>query len=272
MALPDDNYRPPAWRIAAVFLPGLIVGAILILAYEPIPQPPSYHDLADTRVFLGIPHAGDVLTNLAFFAVGCWGLIWLTKSSDSGTTFIDGRERWLFKWFFASVLLTALGSAWYHLGPDNDSLVWDRLPMAVAFMSIFAVTIAERIKISLGANLFWPLLVIGVSSVLWWIWTEHNGQGDLRWYLLVQFYPLVTISLMLLLLPSPYSRGNDYWGVLLFYTLSKITEWFDHEIFALTLGLASGHNLKHLFAAAGAGWLLRMLWLRQVQRHPSEAK
>ena len=65
-----------------------------------------------------------------------------------------------------------------HLEPDNYSLVWDRLPMAVAFMSIFAVMVAERVKSSIGVALLWPLIAIGIASILWWIWKEHIGQGD----------------------------------------------------------------------------------------------
>ena len=266
MAYTIDSLQPPsAWRFTAALLPGMLVG-ILMLAEGPIPQPLSYHDFTDTRVVLGIPNAGDVLTNLAFFIVGAWGLWFLKQPRYSGQSFIDGRERRLFQWFFTGVFLTAFGSGWYHLNPDNYSLVWDRLPMAVAFMSIFATVIAERVKLNTGITLLWPLVAIGVASVLWWIWTEQSGHGDLRWYLMVQFYPFITVALMLLLLPTPYTRGNDYWGLFFFYAAAKIAEEFDQQVFSLTQSIVSGHSLKHVFAAAGAAWLLRMLWLRQKRR------
>lgn len=41
---------------------------------------------------------------------------------------------------FAGVLLTSAGSTWYHLAPTNDSLVWDRLPMTLGFMGLFAAS------------------------------------------------------------------------------------------------------------------------------------
>jgi len=263
---PGSLLQTSTWRIAAALLPGLLLGGVLLLANGPFPQPLSYHDFVDTRILLGIPHVGDVLTNLSFFIAGGWGLWFLAQPRLSGRSFIDSRERRLFQWFFMGVFLTAFGSGWYHLEPDNYSLVWDRLPMAVAFMSIFAAMIAERVKISIGVVMLGPLVAIGVASVLWWIWTEHMGQGDLRWYLMVQFYPMLTIALMLLLLPTHYTRGNDYWGLFFFYAVAKILEVLDQEIFYLAQGLISGHNLKHLFAAAGAAWLLRMLWLRQPRR------
>jgi len=252
------------WRILAALVPGLLLGTVIIFTSDPLPQPTSYHNFADNRVFLGIPHAGDVLTNLAFLTIGGWGLWFMAQAERSGEAFIDRRERRLFNWFFTGVSLTAVGSAWYHLEPNNWSLVWDRLPMAIAFMSIFSVMLAERVALSIGIKLIGPLIIIGMASILWWIWTEQVGQGDLRWYLLVQFYPLLTIALMLVLLPTPYTRGNDYWGLFFFYTAAKVFEALDHDIYSLTWGLISGHNLKHLFAAAGAAWLLRMLWLRRV--------
>jgi hypothetical protein len=253
-------------RVAAALLPGLIVGLFFILRIGPIPQPLSYHDFADTRMLLGIPHAGDVLTNLAFVMVGAWGLWFLARPNRKTRIFIDERERRLFQWLFVGVLLTGFGSGWYHLAPDNDSLVWDRVPMAIGFMSIVAIMIAERVKLSLGVALLVPLVVIGVGTVFWWIWTEHAGHGDLRPYLFVQFYPMITIALMLILLPTPYTRGNDYWGLFFFYAAAKVVEILDRQIFDLTQGLVSGHNLKHLFAAGAAAWILRMLWLRQPRK------
>ena len=141
--------------------------------------------------------------------------------------------------------------------------------MAICFMSFLAILIAERIKWSLGLFLLGPLIIFGISSVAWWIWTEHQGQGDLRLYLFVQFYPLLTLVLMLLLLPTPYTRGNYYWGLFVFYGLAKLTEIYDLEIYELSAGLISGHNLKHLLAAAGAAWLIQMLWLRRAQTSQS---
>lgn len=262
----NNSLKVSSWRITAAFLPGLMVGLYFVLRSGPIPQPLSYHDFADTRVFLGIPHAGDVLTNLAFVIVGASGLWFLARQIRRTRTFIDERERQLFQWLFVGVFLSGLGSGWYHLAPDNDSLVWDRIPMAVGFMSIVAIMIAERVKPSLGVALLAPLVAIGVGSVLWWIWTEHAGHGDVRPYVFVQFYPVITIALMLLLLPTPYTHGNYFWGLFVFYAAAKAAEFLDHQIFALTHGVASGHNLKHLFAAGGAAWILRMLWLRQPRR------
>ena len=250
------------WQVLASLFPGVLIAIVFILVIEPVSQPQSYHLFADQRIVLQIPHAGDVLTNLALIIVGAWGLWFLSHPHLYRSTFIDSREGRNYRWLFAGVLLTGFGSAWYHLSPDNDSLVWDRLPMTLAFMGLLAAMISERVSLSLGRALLGPLLLAGVASVLWWIWTEHQGHGDLRWYLIVQFYPVLTMPLILLFLPAPYTHGGYYWGVLAFYVIAKLVEILDHQIFEFTRGIISGHNLKHLFAALAAALLLRMLWVR----------
>lgn len=79
------------WRIATALLPGLVAAVFFITRTGPLPQALSYHDFADTRVLMGIPHAGDVLTNLAFVIVGAWGLWSLAQQKLIKRSFIDSR-------------------------------------------------------------------------------------------------------------------------------------------------------------------------------------
>ena len=244
-------------------MPGLLLAVLFLLAVDPVAQPQSYHLFADKRILLHIPHAGDVLSNLALIIAGAWGLWFVSRSPLLTKAFINASEQRNYRWLFFGVFLTGFGSGWYHLSPDNYSLVWDRLPMTIAFMSMLAVMITERVSLSFGAALLKPLLLVGLASVLWWIWTEHGGHGDLRLYLIVQFYPIMTMFLMLLFLPSPYTHGQYYWGVLLFYVMAKAAELLDYQLYEFTQGVISGHNLKHLFAALAVSLLLRMLYLRK---------
>lgn len=237
---------------------------LALLLVEPIAQDPNYHNFADQRVWFGIAHVGDVITNAAFIIVGASGLGYLYRARSARGAFACERERVVWAVFFTGILLTGFGSAWYHLQPDNARLVWDRLPMTLAFMSLFSAVASERIDIRAGVVLLWPLLILGLGSVGWWAFTEHQGRGDLRPYGLVQFYPMVGITLMLVLFPSRYTRGNDYWVAMLCYAAAKVAELLDHQIFNMN-GVISGHSLKHLLAAAGCGWMLCMLRRRQMQ-------
>jgi hypothetical protein len=228
-----------------------------------IPQPLSYHLFADRRSFLGIPNFGDVVSNVPFGVIGIWGLLFLVRSSPIQLKqhFLNLRERWPYVFVFIGLLQTSFGSSYYHLSPNNARLVWDRLPMTIAFMAMVAAIIAERINLRAGLWFLPILLVVGMSSVLQWYASETRGAGDLRFYAAVQAYSALVL-LLALVFPRPYTRTSDLAIVLGFYALAKAFESLDKLIFAAG-HIVSGHTLKHLAAAAAGYWILRMLQKRQ---------
>jgi len=240
----------------------LVGGTALLLTalafvFPPIAQDLSYHDFADKRPATGVPNAGDVLSNIPFCIVGLWGMALLRRRQAA-----DNAARLLWYIFFGGVFLVGLGSGYYHWSPDNQTLVWDRLPMTVAFMSLFSLVIAERIEPRLGYALFPVLLFIGAGSVWYWAYTESIGAGDLRPYALVQFLPMVLILMMIALFPSAAGGTRYILWCLGWYLAAKGLEHFDDQVFALLGGTVSGHSLKHLAAAAGVACLLPYAKLR----------
>jgi hypothetical protein len=245
-------------RVALLLVPAIVITAVALLL-PAIPQPLAYHNFADHRVWLGIPNFGDVMSNIPFAIVGVWGLIVLFTPGK--TMFVDARERWLYLVVFAALILTAWGSACYHLAPDNARLVWDRIPIMMVFMALLAAVIAERVSAVAGLALFPILEIVGVGSVFFWQWSESRGHGDLRFYAAVQVYAIL-ILLFALLLPASYTRGSDFAVVVGLYVLAKMFEEGDRPIFALG-HIVSGHTLKHLGAAATGYWILHMLKKRR---------
>ena len=238
----------------------IIVAAVSALFFVgPIAQDPHYHTFADTRSLLGIPNAGDVLSNLGFAIVGALGLRWGFSGRLTGC--LPGLNK-IYLVFFLGIFLTAFGSAYYHLSPNNTTLVWDRLPMTVAFMAFFTLIIGEQISEELAVTLLGPLIVFGIFSVAYWSYTEQKGLGDLRIYILVQFLPILLIPLMLVLFKSPFSSTFSIWLAIGFYVLAKAFELLDKQIYQLNVGI-SGHSIKHLAAALGAGSILWALLYRQ---------
>ncbi len=249
------------WRVG-ILVGTAVAAAIVASAASRQPQPPGYLDFADERRLLGIPNGLNVLSNVAFLAVGLAGLAALL---GKGVRFRNPQERAPWVVFFGGVVLTGAGSAWFHLAPSMASLVWDRLPMAIGFMGLLSALVAERVDAVWGRRLLWPLVGLGLSTVVYWSLTERSGVGDLRPYLLVQFYPLVALPLLVLLFPSRCSGSRTYLVALGAYLAAKVAELLDGAIHALG-GLVSGHTLKHLLAAAGIGAIAWML----VHRHPLE--
>jgi hypothetical protein len=234
----------------------LFVVAIAMVGWGRIPQPPHYHAFADGRVLWGVAHGADVLSNAGFALVGLWGLARLARWHRS--PHLEGLRAGA--WLFASaLLLTAFGSAYYHLAPDNARLVWDRLPIALACAGLLAAAYARTHDNVSSAPLALALAVLGAGSVFWWSFTEARGVGDLRLYLLLQGAPLVLVPLWQWIAGSPLRERLAFAGAILLYVLAKAAEVNDRAFFE-ALGAVSGHTLKHgLAAGAGAvllGWLL----------------
>lgn len=245
------------YLLLSIALLMLVIGLLI----PPIAQPLSYHAFADNRTWLGINNAWNVLSNLSFALVGVWGLFLLL--SPGYCVFEYARERWVWIGLSFSFILVALGSAYYHLAPDNTRLVWDRLPMTMGFMSFVTVLIIDRINSRLGFCM-WPLLLtLGICSVLVWHTSELRGVGDIRFYAALQGYTAIA-ALIMWLMPSHYTRSNDIVVVVLLYALAKGFEVLDFQIYQLTHHVVSGHSLKHLTGALACAWLIRMMWKRRI--------
>jgi len=233
---------------------GVAAVAVMLLA-PPITHAPASHPFADQRRMLGIPNLLDVISNLPFAVVSVLGLRFVGRRKEA---FTGSWERAAFAVMFAGMGLTALGSTCYHLAPDDATLFWDRVPMTIVFMSLFAIVIGDRIGPEAGRRLLLPLLAAGIASVVYWRWT-----GDLRFYGLVQYFPMLAILLMVLLRPRAYTGTAWLGGAMCWYALAKIFEMLDAQIFALGQ-VVSGHTLKHLAAGAASWWLLRMMKVRRA--------
>ncbi len=234
------------WRYSLLLL--LMLGSLVsLMKVEVIRQNTLYHAFADTRIFIGIPNCFDVLSNIPFLIIGVVGLQFCLKA-DLGFA----RNAWTV--FFIGVCLVSFGSAYYHWNPNNETLVWDRLPMTIGFMGLFVALLGEYVNKRLGTLLLVPAVLIGFASVLYWHFTD-----DLRFYIWVQFFPLLSIPIIMLLFRCNYVH---HWYLLIalgWYILAKLTELYDHGILDGTNGIVSGHSSKHIFAAISCIYILIML-------------
>jgi hypothetical protein len=234
---------------------------------QPIPQDPAYHRFADQRGLFGLENFADVLSNAAFLLVGVTGL-WATNLAYRDRVLVSVFEFATFVLFFAFVIAVSVGSAYYHLQPDDHRLLWDRLPIALAFMTLFALIVSDRL--ALGADsrgvVLAGLLVVAVLSLVYW-----RASGDLRIYFGVQLVPIVVLPIVCLLFPqSSHVDNRTVWWMLTLYIIGKVFELFDRDIFALTAGVFGGHAWKHLLAAMAVFMVTRrLLDLASQQRDES---
>lgn len=234
----------------------VLVGVVLaagvgIFAWGPIGLLEGYYAFADDRTLLGIPNVLDVVSNLPFLVVGVLGLRQCRVDPPAPAV-----AAW--RTFFASVSLVAFGSAWFHLSPDDDSVVWDRVPITIAFMALTAALLAEFVDARAQRWALVPALLVGVASVFVVRWT-----GDLRLYVWVQVAPMLALVVMLALYRSLYTRAGDLLWAFGAYVAAKLAELWDAAIYGSTGEMISGHTIKHLLAAGGLWVILRMLRRRE---------
>lgn len=239
------------WRRAERGVLAVIALLIVAAALLPVlPQDPRYHLFADQRGRLGIPHAADVLSNLAFLVVGLIGIHRL--AARGRTAYSSATEAGL--WCAAvGFVLTSAGSAAYHWNPGNAALVWDRLPMTLVFAGVLGAVLAQRVGANAARLALALLAVLGAGSVLYW-----GATGDLSFYAALQYGGGVALIAVLIA-----TRTNDdpfpWWQVVGWYLLAKLFEAADREIWEASGGIVAGHVLKHLAAAAAGLALFRPL-------------
>ncbi len=233
--------------ICIIFIVGLI-------SIGPISQDPAYHLFADHRTLFGLVNFWNVASNLPFVLVGLIGLYHCAALQDNPYL---SENRMACGLFFAGVFLAGLSSGAYHYQPDNISLFWDRLSMALCFMAFLDIIVGTFIGRKPARILLVPLVIFGLFSVAYWIITEKQGAGDLRPYAIVQFLPFLVVPVIIFSSTSEHIKRFDIMVIGFLYIVAKLFEFCDTSLYQLIS--VSGHSLKHFAAALSAYWVLRII-------------
>src|SRR5687768_2363374 len=229
-----------------VWLAVLAVVAILVVAATgTIERGPGFHHYADTRTWLGIPHAGDVLSNLAFLVAAAW--------AAPRVVLPYGRA------VAAGVAWIGVGSAIYHVAPSDWLLVFDWLPIAVTLALLAASVIRDRGSVPAGriALIAGPLLACAV--VAWWIAGGGTHGGNMAPYVALQIAGIAFPAIAVLLAPGAICARWLLLGVIGF-VVARLFGAYDRALLD-AIGI-SGHSLKHVAAATAATCALRALMRR----------
>ena len=222
------------------FLSGLIILLILAIFLPSIQQDQNYHNFADQRALFGVNNAFDTLSNLAFIIVGILGLF---NFYNNKFIKISNSFSVILNLFFISIILTGLGSGYYHLSPNDFTLVFDRLALTLVFTFILAMLANIRISERSGFHTLAELIILAPLTVLIW-----NYNGNLTPYAVLQFGGIIIIVLTLLLTKAQ-KQSPCFASLIILYGFAKLAEFYDVEIFKLSQNLISGHTLKHLIGA-----------------------
>jgi hypothetical protein len=249
----EISLRPTPKVRVALLLGGFVAAIALafVLYPEGYPQDIRYHRFADTRSWGGIPNTLNVVSNIGFLAVFvAW--LYVECAGRAGALTAAAWPPHSTYAFFLGIFLTAIGSSYYHLAPDNARLPWDRLGMAIAFMALLAILIEQRI--TPRAPLLWlaGFEAFGIASVI-----VSGVCDDLRLYGVAQFFPIVVLLFLI---------EGWLWAAGAAYLIAKLCESADRPIYRALHETVSGHTLKHLFAAAGIYFIWRWLRSRPADR------
>lgn len=234
------------------WLTGFVLMLIAACWLPPLAQDPGYHHFADQGHWGGIAHPLDVLSNLPFGILGVWGLLQVRQhrrrdgspgspSSPSAHALRYGAV------FFAGLLATSFGSAWYHLNPTDATLLWDRAGMALAFVGVLSLLAATQVSERAAPWTFTFITLASLAAI--WAWMAN---ANLLPWVLLQGLGLVLILCMGMLKPLQTGAPVRWIWLAVAYGLAKACELHDHEIASLLDGAFTGHALKHLLASAAA--------------------
>jgi len=237
------------------FLSGLIILLILAIFLPSIQQDQNYHNFADQRALFGVNNAFDTLSNLAFIIVGILGLF---NFYNNKFIKISNSFSVILNLFFISIILTGLGSGYYHLSPNDFTLVFDRLALTLVFTFILAMLANVRISERSGFHTLAELIILAPLTVLIW-----NYNGNLTPYAVLQFGGIIIIVLTLLLTKAQ-KQSPCFASLIILYGFAKFTEFYDVEIFNLSQNLISGHTLKHLIGALAVLIFISPLKIKKI--------
>jgi hypothetical protein len=221
----------------------LLLAAFVIVAAGfavDIVRGPDFHHYADTRTWLGIPNAGDVLSNVAFVLVAAAG---------ARRTYVP-----LGAVVCAGIAAVGCGSALYHVAPSDTLLAFDWAPIVVTLAALTAAVVEDRggpgrATLAIGGAL-------AAGSVAWWIATGGTHGGNMAPYVAVQGTGIVLPLAIAACWPGKIRIGWLVAGVAGF-ALARVFARYDRALFD-AIGI-SGHSLKHVAAAQAAACALRGL-------------
>ena len=159
----------------------------------------------------------------------------------------------------------SIGSAGYHLLPNDTVYVLVHTLGAGAFVSLLLGFLAERVDSRCGSarSVAVGLLVAAGAGAYWAIGEWTHGRGDLRAVLFLQCLPVLLIPAGAMSLPGKITTTADWMWMLGLYVVARAAAALDESVLT-ALGWITGHSLMHLLLT---GIILRLAY--RAMRSPA---
>uniref|UniRef100_A0ACD5VT91 Uncharacterized protein n=1 Tax=Avena sativa TaxID=4498 RepID=A0ACD5VT91_AVESA len=257
----------------------VLASALLLVATPRLRHSPALHLFADMRNLLGVPNTLNVLTAYPLLLAGVPGLILcLFGSGCFGISLKWEALGWFL--FYAGNVGAAFGSAYYHLKPDDDRLIWDSLPayilnpsitigekcvhlgfhMMMSASSLLSILVIERVDERAGLSCLISLLSLLLVSTAF-----ERVLDDMRLWVVLNLVPCVVIPAMIFLFPPKYTHSRFWFLATGFYLLARFEGLADRKVYSVNRYFISGHSLEHLCFAMVTLILTVMLSFRNIK-------
>uniref|UniRef100_A0ACD5VGJ9 Uncharacterized protein n=1 Tax=Avena sativa TaxID=4498 RepID=A0ACD5VGJ9_AVESA len=237
----------------------VLASALLLVATPRLRHSPALHLFADMRNLLGVPNTLNVLTAYPLLLAGVPGLVLcLFGSGCFGISLKWEALGWFL--FYAGNVGAAFGSAYYHLKPDDDRLIWDRLPMMMSASSLLSILVIERVDERAGLSCLISLLSLLLVSTAF-----ERVLDDMRLWVVLNLVPCVVIPAMIFLFPPKYTHSRFWFLATGFYLLARFEGLADRKVYSVNRYFISGHSLEHLCFAMVTLILTVMLSFRNIK-------
>lgn len=233
-------------RVAATLTAAVVVAVVVGLVVGPVTRAPGFHAYADRRAWLGVPNAGDVLSNLAFLVVAALAARRLRAPALAA-------PRGLAIAAVVAVGLVGVGSGAYHLAPGDAALAFDWAPIVLALVALTACVVGDRGGVALGRAVVLVGAPLALAVVAIWYAGGGTHGGDMRWYVALQGTAVLLPLVVALVAPGQIARlplAAALGAFVLARAFTARDAWW-----LATVGI-SGHALKHVAAAGAAGLAL----------------
>ncbi|KAH1124270.1 hypothetical protein AAZX31_06G048400 [Glycine max] len=237
-----NNRQCRRWTTSRIWGATFLCCMCLIFFTPRIPRSPKHHQFVDMRNLLGVPNTLNVMTNFPFLVVGVLGLV---LALEGGVFNISSQgEVWTWALFYAGIAGVAFGSAYYHLKPDDHRVLWDTLPMMVAFSSLLSSLVVERLGQRIGLCCMFALNLAAFLCVVY-----ERIYNDIRFCMMFQLTLPLAIPVIAVLYRSKYTHSR-YWFISTgIYLLAKFEGATDRKLYHVNNYIISGHSLEHLCLA-----------------------
>lgn len=183
---------------------------------DPIPRDKKYHDFADHKNIMNIHNGMNVISNLALIIP----VLYFYKNKK-------------YKFIYINIILLAITSAYYHLNPNQKTIIYD--------MMFVVGTHTSAIMYLINSDKKSLIYIFGIYSVYYA--TVYND---------VRIYELIKYGTSLYFIYNVYKiKSISKYSIILIvlYLIQDYTAKKDKEIYKLTNNTISGHTLKHIIAS-----------------------